>query len=534
MNSSESHTPYSAAQPGAFSVSHLVHTLRKYAAVITMAMIAVMIVYAILALLFYLRNPSRRVTSLQFRLQFSGASSGRYPNGLIFAASDVTDTSVLLNVYRANHLEQFLPFEQFSNSVFVTSLNFEYQLLAMQYDARLADPKLSPIDRDRIEREYQHKRDSLSKSDYAIAFNHQPGAELPQQVTYKVLSDILAAWGRRAVYDRRVLLYPVTVMTTKVLDRSLMERNDYVISLAVLRNRVAELISNIDTLSTTVPGITQIRTHDQLSLGEIEVQLEDLLRFQLDPLITTARSSGMVKNATFDLRVLEAQLAYNQRRLDAARMREAAIRNSFAAYEQTSSVSEANTMASATGTPGGAQQTTPPARSGGENAAVVNDSFLDRIVDLAGREADRDFRQKMVREIQAASMDVVPAQEAVSYSAQLLNDFKSGSPLPSTPETAELLRNGSAEAFSALESAINHVYEIYTTSSKLTNPTTQIYTETAAPTTRIDRTTSIFRLILYGIAVFLVTLPLVVILALLHNRVQEEEEEERALTPSAA
>jgi len=202
----ESHTSYAPETSNPFSISHLVHTVRKYSTVIIVSMIAVMILYAIAALAYYLRTPSRRVTSLQFRLIFPGANTGKYPNGLNFAPADITDTPVLLGVYRANHLDQFVPFEVFSNSVFVTSVNFEYQLLAMQYDARLSDPKLSPIDRDRIEREYQHKRDSLSKSDYAIAFTHQPGTDVPPQVTRKVLSDILVAWARRAVYDRRIML----------------------------------------------------------------------------------------------------------------------------------------------------------------------------------------------------------------------------------------------------------------------------------------------------------------------------------------
>src|SRR5438270_10623494 len=137
MNHPEANDPYAYEQPTTFSVSHVVHTLRQYAAMIIVTLISVMIVYSIAALVLYLRAPSRKVTSLPFRLQFTGASSGYYPNGLLFSTSDITDTAVLLNVYRTNHLEHFMPFEMFSNSVFVTASNSEYQLLALEYEWRL-------------------------------------------------------------------------------------------------------------------------------------------------------------------------------------------------------------------------------------------------------------------------------------------------------------------------------------------------------------------------------------------------------------
>ena len=396
-------------------------------------------------------------------------------------------------------------------------------MLALEYESRLADPKLSPIDRERIEREYQRKRDSLSKADFTIAFTHTRGAELPPHVTQKVLGDIVATWARRAINDRRILQYPVEVFTNKVLDRSMFEKNDYVIALALLRSRVGEVLQNIDELSQAIPGIALVRTHDQLSLAEVKVQVEDLLRFQIDPLITTARSSGMVKNPTFDLRVLEAQVAYNQRRLDAARLRAQAIRDAFAAYEQApaSTTTPATTVTS--------PQTPTPYRPPATTEALmpqVSDTFLDRVVDLAGRQADREYRQKMVGQIEESSLSVVPEEESLAYATQLLNDFKSGTPIPASPDAGQMLKAGSDEAFRALDTAIAHIYEIYTTASKLNNPTAEIYTESGAPVTRIDRTVSFKRLALYGLLVFFIAVPLVVIFALLHNRVREEERAE--------
>src|SRR5438045_5364597 len=123
MDHPEAHDSYAAEPAAPFSISHLLRTIRSYAGMIIISLIAVMIAYAIVALVLYLRAPSRRVTSLPFRLQFSGAVNGNYPNGLTFSPADITDTGVLLGVYKTNHLEHFMPYETFSNSIFVSAAN---------------------------------------------------------------------------------------------------------------------------------------------------------------------------------------------------------------------------------------------------------------------------------------------------------------------------------------------------------------------------------------------------------------------------
>jgi len=56
-----------------------------------------------------------------------------------------------------------------------------------------------------------------------------------------------------------------------------------------------------------------------MSLAEIRMRLEDIVRFRLEPLVGVARASGLVPQPSVTIHFLENQLAYDRRRLDAAR-----------------------------------------------------------------------------------------------------------------------------------------------------------------------------------------------------------------------
>src|SRR5450759_4719095 len=201
------------------SVSHFAHTLRHYMPAISLWLAAVVLIYLIGAIIAYLVAPSQRITSLPFRLDFEGASRGEYPNGLKFSPAEITATPVLLRVYQDNDLKRFIGFETFARSVFVLESNREYDQLAAEYQTRLADLKLSPFDRERIEKEFEVKRASLNKSGYSLSFvSSRETASIPRLTLAKVLSDILATWARQAAVEKRVLDYQVPALSMNILE----------------------------------------------------------------------------------------------------------------------------------------------------------------------------------------------------------------------------------------------------------------------------------------------------------------------------
>ncbi|HEX6160125.1 MAG TPA: hypothetical protein VF111_08165, partial [Thermoanaerobaculia bacterium] len=236
-SSSEREYPYaSELDEPSISVAHIIHVLRRYVPTILLTLAAVAVGYAIFAAARYLITPSQRVTTQMFRLEFKGATAGAYPNGVKFSPSEILSTPVLLRVYNDNDLQRFINFPAFTRSLFIIESNPEYERVLSEYRSRLADPKLMPVDRDRITTEFESKRASLSKADLAIQFVRlEQTREVPEVLVRKVLSDILAGWATRAVREQRVLQHRVSVLSPDVVNPTALEATEPIAAIHVLR-----------------------------------------------------------------------------------------------------------------------------------------------------------------------------------------------------------------------------------------------------------------------------------------------------------
>jgi hypothetical protein len=501
------------------SISHFVRTIRNYAQVILLAMAGVALAYVIVALAIYLRAPVQRVTQQPFRLDFEGAAQGTYPNGLRFSPVEIVSTPVLLDVYRSNHLERFASFGEFSRSVFILETNRAYEKLVADYQARIADNKLTPIERDRLQKEFDLKSASISKNEYSVSFAPMtPSTKLPASLTKKVLLDILNRWSTYAIDEQHALGYRVSVLSPRILDDAFIMHDDVVIATQVLRSKVDHILANIGQIES-IPGSELVRTSDGMSLQEIRIRLEDQMRFRLEPLMRSARSSGLLTNTEGTIQFLRNQLAYDQRKLKAILDRADTARNALLVYtaEKPMPEPDAATRTEAMQPPGD--------RSGRATEGItaqINDTFLDRLVSLSSRSIDSEYRQRLVDEYRGALRDAIPVKQAVDYDTYILQDFTQG------PARGNLLDRATAvhELIASrddIRKLIVKVNDIYTAVSHNLSPQTQLMTITGPPISRAERTRSLADFALYGLLVLLVALPVIIVLCLIHNRIREEE-----------
>jgi hypothetical protein len=495
------------------SLSRIFHALKRYAGFILVALASVVILSIVLSTLAWLRAPSSRVTSMPFRLEFKGADEGKYPNGLTFSTADVTVTPVMREVYNSNNLSRFMKFEHFARSVVVLESNQQLERLMSEYQAKLADARLTPVDRERLERDFESRRASISKSDYSIQFVESQGVNVPASLRGKILHDTLAAWARKAAVEKNVLSHDVPVLSTYVLSQIRIESDNYLIPLLVLRKRLDDLERNIDQIED-IPGALLVRTkNEKISIAEIDLAIDEVIRYRVEPLIAAARSHGMLGPSPSAIEFLRAQLSYDERLLDAARRREEALRTTLAAYEsQRPEASPERT--SDPETPRRASETVMP---------QLTDSFLERIVDMTSRNADREYRQRLTEEIKEASLNTIPAETAVRYDRELIESFArigSGSPSPAAIATMRAEWN---RLLSDTRQLILQVNEIYTLASRQLYPETELYRTMGPAVTRIQRGVAPSQLALWSFLAVMITLPVVIVAALIHNRVREEE-----------
>lgn len=504
------------------SVAHLMHTLRGYLPVIVLTLLSVTIVYALVIVAIMIAKPSQTVTTVRFRLNFTGADKGTYPNGAKFNASTIVSTPILVKVYQANDLGRYSTFDTFAQSIVVLESNTALERLNTEYQARMADPKITPIDRDRLAREFDAKRDSLGKNEYALAYTRGKGS-VPESLVRKVLSDILVTWANDAEKTQRLFDYPMAILSPDMLNGTAAERNDPMIALLVLRLNISRILANVEEMED-VPGATLIRTPSQkMSLLELRLRLDDMLRFRVEPLLADIRNGGLIRNPAAMGQFLENQITYDELRLRELQQRSEAIRTAFSVYTN-SGLNGSETQSAATTPPAGGRES----KNGETITPIVNDSFLDRLVAMSNQAEEIKYRQKMADDYQRSIMAAIPVQQAVEYDKQLL-DLVRHAPAASRSVVAEDVGNEVEKIRNESRGLVAQLNEIDQILSRTINPASQIYSVTQAPTATIQRTGDLRRSALGLVLVLLLTLPVTVIICLLHNRVREEDAAEEEL-----
>jgi hypothetical protein len=506
------------AEPAAdaFSISRLVHTIVSYLPVIITVFIAVMVAYLVFAVTSYAMAPSETVATLFFRLEFSGAENGKYPNGTKFSPTDIINTPILGKVYAENDLKRFLSFDRFKSRVYILESNPALESLRREYDAKLADPKLTPLDRDRLEREFDTKAQSLAHNDYSINFSQQSRVStIPTSIIAKVLHDILGEFAEQAMKDRGGLDYKIPVVTRAIfVDSDPARAPNLTIATDMLRAKIRAATATIDALATA-PGAEVLRTDkERLSLPEIRGRFEDIVRFRLQPLtmqLLASRIDDPGANAAF----FRAQLEYNQLRAEETSRREAVLRNALSAYQNRDSATTPAGLAPDSNA--GARADAP---SGGTVTPQVTESFIDRIVSMSTRTADLSYRQEVITKIISESMRVVPYQSEVDYYKALLTASGGGSAITRDEALRQL-----TTAYAAALQTVDQLVEIHQLLSKNLNPRNVMFSVTAPVAQYRERTISLRRLAVYGVLVALLSLPLIIAGCLIHNRVREEDEE---------
>ena len=477
-------------------------------------------IFVVAMLAAYVSQAVERLGTLEFRLLFEGASQGQYPNGTLFSSAEITSTPVLTEVFEANDLERYGSYEDFKNSVFVLQSNPELELLSYEYQAKLAASGLSPVDRRRIEDDFRTRRQSLTDPRFSLTLREDARvARMPPSLVSKVLDDTLATWARQADERKGALRYNIPVFSRNILRRDLIEAEDYITGIDILRAQVRRIIANIDEIAT-LPGAAVIRLDDgRTSLAEIRVNLEDVLRFQIQPLVGMIRMTGLSRDPESLGRYIDDQFFQVSLQRGEAEKRVAAVQESLRAYMlQSWVVPEAGSDSG---------ELIPTVALGGEAMMPqLGESFLDRLLEMSTMNSDVGYRQRLTDRVIDESVAMAALEREQAYYEDLsrsVADLGSRSTDAGREGELTIIKARFEGAFDQVVTAVEQVNAIYDElSTQNLNPATLLYTVTAPFTMRTGRALSLRTVGLYGILVFMLSLVLVPLGCLLHSYFRRE------------
>lgn len=347
----------------------------------------------------YIIRPSQQEMVLPVRLRFDGVEKGLYPNGMPFSPQDIVSTSVLQKVYEKNHLGAFMKFAEFKDGFSVIEGNVAVERLRREYASKLDDRKLSAVERNRVEDEYQSKVKALRNGEFRIVGLFQSAAFSKWQpdLAGKVLTDIMETWVEQS-RGRGVFKFDINVFSDNILNDIKQGEDDYLVQVDRLRVSIKRILKNLDTLSA-IPGSNLIRVGDRnISLGELEVSLRDDFKFKLGTIQSAIYAFGFYRNRTLSEAYIQDQLFNLQldRQANAGKIK--VVDDALAGYSSNRSGSAGAASGVAGGSAGIAAGTMIP---------QLGESFLDRVIDLSTQKADVEYRQDLTTKNIAIGQEMV-------------------------------------------------------------------------------------------------------------------------------
>jgi hypothetical protein len=487
-------------------------TLWGYRRVIAATVVSVVTLYLVGVLLVLLIAPVERLGSIQFRLLFDGAEKGEYPNGTSFSAAEIVAGPVLTEVFKVNDLQRFGKYEDFQESVFVLQSNLDLDLLAYEYRARLADTKLSPVDRARLEEEYRRKRDALIDPVYTISMRRQERLKtLPRDLMNKVLLDVLSTWAKQADERKGATTYHIDVLSPSILQRSMLDQEDYLVAIDIMRAKTSRVLATIDEIDK-LPGAKTIRVGaDRVTLAEVRAALEDVVRFKLEPLLGLIRSEGITKNS-------RALLLYASNQLFQLRQEQ---QESLAMVQALqASVREFSTEVGVpAGEAGGSARGSGGPTGGGGVTPQIDQSFLDRIMGLSTAREEFEYRREITDRVIRVSERMASRAREAAYYDDLAKELRASTARAvGSSETVALIKSRSAEAYTEIVKGIEQTALIYRELSTLNlNPSSTVFAVTSPFVQQTQRSLTLRTVVLYLVLVLMLTLVLAPIGCLIHH-----------------
>jgi len=487
-------------------------TLWGYRRVIGAAFVGVAALYLVGVLLVFLLAPVERLGSIQFRLLFEGAEKGEYPSGMRFSSSEIVAGPVLTDVFKANELQRFGTYADFQDSVFVLQSNLDLELLAYEYRARLADTKLSPVDRARVEEEYRKRREAIIDPVYTISMRRQERlTTLPRDLMNKVLLDILTTWGKQADERKGATKYGVDVLSPNILQRDVLDQEDYLVAIDILRAKTSRVLATIEEIDK-LPGARTVRVgENRVTLAEVRAGLEDVIRFKLEPLLGLIRSQGITKNARALLSYASNQLFQLRQEQQESAARVQALQASVREFSAQGGLPAGDTKAGAAGSAGGT--------GSGAVTPQIDQTFLDRIMGLSMAKDEFEYKREITDRMLSESDKMAARGREAAYYEDLAKELRTSSGRTGgSPELVALIKSRSTEAFDEIVKGIEQLVLIYRELSALNlNPATTVFAVTEPFMQRTLRSLTLPTVVLYLVLVLMLTLILASIGCLIHH-----------------
>lgn len=166
---------------------------RQWRRTLLTAVISFCVVTLLFLLLLLLPSNQIFIQDIQVLLEPRKDETGlAYPSKKPFNKFDIISPTVLKEIYRKNHLEKILPFDEFKEMFSVSDYSLKRAFLDASLQQKLGKRNLSVVDIERLEADYRRQLTSLDQGMYRITM--AKNYRIPPETASKILNEIPQTW----------------------------------------------------------------------------------------------------------------------------------------------------------------------------------------------------------------------------------------------------------------------------------------------------------------------------------------------------
>ena len=340
----------------------------------------VMVLVAGISAVQYMIKPSVKNYSESVRFNFPSSIQGTYPSGQRFSKNDLITTAVLKQVYDNNNLkDQKVKFEEFAASFTVAPYAVNSEFIKYKYDNLLANKKLTRTEIEALEQQYIDELNAAQSNFAKVSYVDTLHLGLSAGLIEKILIDVPKVWSAISIQDLGVL--DLKIPGQQFYQAELVDQYEYLQGVQYMLDSSKRFKEILDILQKDDLGGFVRDPETDMVVSDILARLENIKRFDLDPLYAVIANLGLVKDREKANLYLTNQIELMQDQMAELKLKSQVYKSAIQTYTAQGKSSSGGSAA-----------------GGDLSSGMVQygDSFLSKIVGMVEQQKDIEYRQALL------------------------------------------------------------------------------------------------------------------------------------------
>ena len=311
------------------SLAPLWELIRKYHRWLEVGLGILLVVGVGLLGALWLVLPKQSRATMDVSFVFPDASSAFYPNKLPFHPEDLLENVLLRRNFQINQVNRWMIYDDFKSSFSLRQAGQELLALGREFQGKLDDRKLTPVERQKLEEEFRSKLVKIPNTTYQIIWNQKGRSAqlIPTAEIEKILADIPRLWAQEFVEKKMVLLNS-TQIPGKMVASSNLDESSFL--LTELTDRIRALVVGLNEIKK-LPGIYLASLPNGRNIADVDLKCLALLEGKLPKIRTQLLQS---KATEANLKSLESAFTVQlQARRDRAQISNQNVQSARATFQ---------------------------------------------------------------------------------------------------------------------------------------------------------------------------------------------------------